>query len=256
MSASKKCSFRFYAELNDFLPKNKQFKKFTYAFNLNPSVKDAIEAVGVPHPEVDLILANNKSVSFNYHLNNDDFISVYPVFELLDITNVTRLRPKPLRKTKFILDVNLGRLAKKLRLLGFDSVYCNSFSNKEIIDTAIKEDRIILTRNIGLLKNRRITHGYWIRSAEVTKQTVEVLKKYDLYTSFHPYSLCMDCNGIIIPAAKNEIEHLLPPNTKKLFNDFFLCSDCNKVFWKGSHYKKMDEFIENIKETDNKCAIG
>ena len=154
-------TIRFYEELNDFLPKENRKKEFEYGFSGNPSIKDAIEAMGVPHPEVDLILVKGISVNFDYNIQPGDRISVYPAFELLDISPVSRLRPKPLRVTKFILDINLGKLAVKLRMLGLDTLYENNFTNLDIIQTAEKESRIILTRDHGLLKNKKVTHGYW-----------------------------------------------------------------------------------------------
>lgn len=246
MRLEKNVYFRFYAELNDFLPQQKKFTTFSYPFFGNPSVKDAIEALGVPHTEVDLILVNQKSVDFSYHLQASEIISVYPVFEMLDITEVTHLRPVPLRQTKFILDVNLGKLTRKLRLLGFDSLYSNSFRDKEIIETALSEKRIILTRHAELLKNRRVTHGYWIRSADPKVQSIEVVKKFDLYSSIRPFRICLNCNGKIKSISKEEVINKLQPNARKAFNDFYICRQCGNIYWKGSHYKRMQEQIERI----------
>ena len=148
----KAANFRFYEELNDFLPENKRKIEYSYAFYGTPAVKDAIEAEGVPHTEVDLILVNGKSVGFDYLLQHSDRVSVYPVFETLDISPVIRLREKPLRESKFILDVHLGKLTKLLRRLGFDSNYRNDYSDPEIVNISLKEKRIILTRDRGILK--------------------------------------------------------------------------------------------------------
>ena len=247
MRTDKIAYFRFYAELNDFLPRQKQFVTFPYSFFGNPSVKDAIEALGVPHTEVDLILINQKSVDFSYRLQESDFISVYPVFEMFDITTATRLRPAPLRVTKFILDVNLGKLARKLRLLGFDTLYSNLYQDKEIVETALSEERIILTRDIGLLKNKKITHGYWIRSTDSDSQIREVVRRFDLYSSIHPFQICLKCNGRIKSIAKEQVRNRLLPNTKKIFNEFFICDKCDAIYWKGSHYKGMLEYIARIR---------
>lgn len=248
MKPEKNAFFRFYAELNDFLARSRKFRTFSYPFFGKPSVKDAIEAIGVPHTEVDLILVNHKSVDFFYHLQDADFISVYPVFELLDISPLTHLRPEPLRKTKFILDVNLGKLARKLRLLGFDSLYSNRYEDKDIIETALAEKRIILTRDIEILKDKRLTHGYWVRSVYPEIQTEEVVKKFDLYSSIKAFKICMICNGKIVPVAKDKITNRLLPNTRKAFETFFICSACGKIYWQGSHYKRMNEFIQKIKK--------
>ena len=160
----KTTEFRFYEELNDFLPAAKKKSLFTYNFECSPSVKDAVEAIGVPHTEIDLILVNGISVTFSYRLQDGDVISVYPVFESMDISNVTHLREKPLRESRFILDVHLGTLVRYLRMIGFDILYENNYEDSEIVKIAKDEKRIILTRDVELLKIKTVTHGYWIRS--------------------------------------------------------------------------------------------
>ena len=129
----KKITLRFYEELNDFLPADKRKKRFEHSFIDRTSVKDMIESFGIPHTEIDLILVNGNSVNFSYLVNNGDDISVYPMFESLDITDLQHLRAKPLRKPKFILDVHLGTLAKYMRMLGFDSLYQNNYKDEEIV---------------------------------------------------------------------------------------------------------------------------
>ena len=125
--ADKTARFRFYAELNDFLPGRKRQRSFPYKFMGTPSVKDAIEAIGVPHPEIDLIIVNGESVGFEYNLQDGDAVAVYPVFESFDIAPAVRLRPMPLRETRFVLDGHLGKLTRMLRMLGFDSLYRSDF---------------------------------------------------------------------------------------------------------------------------------
>ena len=239
--------FRFYAELNDFLASDRRGKEFPYTFWGSPAIKDAVEALGVPHPEVDLILVNGHSVDFAYRLKDGDRISVYPVFELLDIADVTRLRPKPLRQPRFIADVNLGKLARKLRLFGFDTLYRNDYADAEIIRIATQEQRIILTRDVELLKNHRVTHGYWLRSTKPYIQIREVIEKFDLYNLFNTFSRCMDCNGLLEQVTKKEIEHLLKPQTLSHFEHFYRCRDCRKIYWQGSHYQRMLTFISDLR---------
>ncbi len=152
--AVNKAKFRFYEELNDFLPAEKKKIEFIYNFSGNPAIKDAIEAVGVPHTEVDVILVNGQSVEFSYQLQDDDVVSVYPTFESFDVSKVTHLRNKPLREIKFIVDVHLGKLARYLRMLGFDTLYKNNYSTTEILKIAKAQKRIILTRSVALLKNK------------------------------------------------------------------------------------------------------
>jgi hypothetical protein len=168
MAVPKKCAwFRFYAELNDFLPPARRMTAFEHPFLDAAPVKDMIESFGVPHTEIDLILANGASVDFAYLVQDGDHISVYPVFEALDITPVLRLRPQPLRESRFVLDAHLGRLAGYLRMAGFDTLYRNDFTDPELAYISHDEHRILLTRDIGLLKRSMVTHGYFVRETAV-----------------------------------------------------------------------------------------
>ena len=128
--------FRFYEELNDFLPPEQRKKTVPYRFDGHPGIKDPIEALGVPHVEVDLIVVNGASVGFDYQLRDGDRVAVYPVFEALDVSPAVKLRDAPLRQTAFVVDVNLGRLARLLRLLGFDALFSNAYGDDEIVAIA------------------------------------------------------------------------------------------------------------------------
>lgn len=238
--------FRFYEELNDFLPSSRKKRSFPYSFHGNPSVKDAIESIGVPHVEVDLVLVNGFSVNFSQKLNNEDNVSVYPVFESFDISEVTHLRQKPLRETKFILDVHLGRMARYLRLLGFDTIYETGYNDDEIITISLMEKRIILTRDRGLLKNNKVTHGYWIRSQHAYEQLKEVINRFDLRSAAKPFTRCMECNSLLKDVKKEDISSHLPERTRRYYDVFKSCSGCGRIYWEGSHYEKMKMQIEEI----------
>ena len=231
--------FRFYGELNDFLPISKQGTAFSHSFRANPSLRDMLCSFGVPAAEVDLILVNDKSVDFSYKLENDDNVSVYPVFESFDITDVTHLRARPLRVSRFILDVHLGKLAKYMRLLGFDSSFSSSFSDDEIIRASTGEKRIILTRDRGLLQDRRVTHGYCVRSEVPFDQAKEVVRKFDLAGSAKPFTLCLVCGVKLVPASKDEIMDKLQPGTLEYYDEFRRCPGCGRIYWEGTHYEKM-----------------
>ena len=238
--------FRFYAELNEFLPEGLRKSQIPYSFNGKQSVKDAIESLGIPHTEIDMILVNGISVDFSYKLRNEDSISVYPVFESLDISSVTHLRGKPLRDLKFILDVHLGKLAKYLRLCGFDTIYRKDYDDAEIIRLALSEKRIILTHDLGILKNKLVTHGYWIRSQLPEEQIREVLARFDLKNLIRPFTRCIECNGLLTEVPKYEIIERLLPNTRQHFQEYKICPDCDRIYWEGSHFDKMKINIENI----------
>lgn len=239
-------TIRFYEELNDFLHYSKRKKTFEFILVEKRSVKDIIESLGVPHTEVDLILANQEPVTFAYHPVRGDFISVYPVFEALDISSINRLRPRPLRTTRFVLDVHLGALAKYLRMLGFDTLYRNDLDDEEIIDISVSQKRIILTRDLPLLKNSRVTHGYYVREIIPAKQLREIIRHFDLKRQLKPFHRCLECNGNIVKVDKESVEALLQNNTREVFTDFYRCKSCHRVYWKGSHYQKMMKMVEEI----------
>ncbi len=242
-----KVYIRFYEELNDFLPKNKKKIKFEHVYIDRASVKDVIESYGVPHTEVDLILVNGKSVGFNYLISNGDDISAYPVFESLDISDVQHLRPRPLRKPKFICDVHLGKLARYLRMLGFDVYYKNNLADEEIVKFSLEERRAILTRDIGILKRNEVTHGYYIRSNKVKVQTEEVVKRFDLQKLIKEFTRCLDCNLQLVQVDKSKIINELPPKVATSKQEFYKCSGCNKLYWRGTHHQKMLSFVQKIK---------
>jgi hypothetical protein len=248
-SFENEAQFRFYEELNDFLPAGKKKRLFTYHFNGKPSVKDAIEAIGIPHTEVDLIIANGRSVGFNYHLKKGDRISAYPVFEGIDISPIVKLRDKPLRESRFVCDVHLGKCARTLRLLGFDTLYQNDYDDPKIIAISVTQKRILLTRDQKLLHAKVITHGYWIRSQNPNKQVKEVVKRFDLYSQIKPFARCTVCNGMMKEVKKEEVVEQLKPKTKKYYNEYYQCESCKKVYWKGSHYTRMKSTIEQFSKS-------
>jgi uncharacterized protein with PIN domain len=248
----KQAIFRFYEELNDFLPPTQCKQDICYTFTGSPSVKDAVEAIGVPHTEIDLILVNQNSVEFTYQLQPSDRVAVYPVFESLDISPVTHLRPKPLRINRFILDVQLGKLAKALRMLGFDALYSNDYQDSELIRIALVEHRIILTRDRGILKYKAITHGYWVRRTTSDMQLAEVIKRFDLKNQIHPFTRCLLCNGILEPVEKAKIIHRLPKKTSQYFDTFYHCPQCDKLYWPGSHYQRMQDKIKSILNSEQR----
>lgn len=245
MSARSSCKFRFYEELNDFLDPPLKKREFEHVFDGTPSVKDRIEALGVPHTEVDLVLVDGESVDFDFRLAGGERIAVYPVFERFDIAGVTRLQSRPLRDARFIVDVNLGRLAAYLRLVGFDCRYRNDFTDAYIIETALAEHRIILTRDIGLLKDGRVTHGAFVHATEPLEQLREVIERFQLENRLRRWTRCMKCHGVIesIDRDDPDIERV-PDDVQARFDTFGRCRDCRRVYWPGSHFDRVRERLE------------
>jgi hypothetical protein len=235
--------FRFYAELNDFLPPARRFMEFPLHFLDVATVKDRIESLGVPHTEVDLILVNGQAVAFAYRVQDGDRVSVYPVFEAFDIAGLTRLRPEPLREPRFVLDTHLGKLAAYLRLMGFDTLYRNCWTDEQLAQVSRDERRILLTRDVGLLKRGAVTHGSFMRETDARRQLAEVARRFDLARLAKPFSRCLRCNTPLEPVAKEDVRSQLPARTAALHEEFRRCPDCRRVYWKGGHYRRMRELV-------------
>jgi hypothetical protein len=242
----KNITFRCYAELNDFLLPELRQKPFIHPLKTPVTLGEAMESLGIPCSEVDLVLVNSQPSPLNRRLYENDVVSVYPVFETLDISGLKEKHSPPLRVTRFILDAHLGKLAKYLRMLGFDTLYRNDFGDEEIIGLAVKENRIILTRDKLLLQSRRVTHGYYIRSTDKHQQLREVVRKFDLYSQFRSFTRCMTCNAELVPKSRQEIPNLIQPGILELYEDYYFCPDCVKVYWQGSHFKRMESFIREL----------
>jgi len=205
-----------------------------------------IEALGVPHTEIDLILVNGNSVDFNYILQDEDRVSVYPVFESLNITNVTRLRKLPLRRNKFVADINLGDIVKYMRVLGLDLYYHPLFSTREIIEISKRENRIILTKSRKLLKFKEVSHGIFIRPGTTTEQIRRIIDCLDIKDNINPFSRCLGCNTLLNIVPKEKILDRIPPKTKEFCDEYFQCPSCDKIYWKGTHFIHMKKVVRQI----------
>lgn len=238
--------FRFYEELNDFLPRPRRKTDIEHSFPYPAPVKDMIEGLGIPHTEVDLILINGVSADFHQPVRHGDRVSVYPKFEALDISGLTRLRPAALREVRFVVDVNLGRLAGYLRMAGFDTLYRNDFTDLDLSGISRDEHRILLTRDRQLLKHGHITHGYYVRSPHPAQQLREVLQRFDLCGMLAPFQRCLRCNQRLMPVAKARVRDRLPPRTRRYYDRFWHCNRCDRIYWEGSHYQRMRALIDGV----------
>ena len=239
-------TFRFYEELNDFLSPDRRKIAFDYAFKGTPSVKDTIEAIGVPHPEVDLILVDEESVGFGYLLRGGERVAVYPVFERLDIATATRLRPEPLRVPRFVLDVHLGKLARYLRLLGFDTLYERDYADADIAAISAAESRIVLTRDKGLLKRKEVIRGYWLRNTQPREQIAEVVRVLDLRRRVALFTRCMVCNQTVETVDEPDVRDALPAGLRGRFGRVARCPGCRRLYWPGSHYDRLAELVKSL----------
>lgn len=239
--------FRFYEELNDFLPPERRKVEFIYEFDRRASIKDVIEALGVPHTEVELIMVNGESVDFGYILRHDDRVSIYPMFEALDVTPLLRLRPRPLRTPCFVLDTHLGKLARYLRLLGFDTLYRNDYRDATLARISAQEQRTLLTRDRDLLKRKIVTRAYFVRSDSPRQQLQEVCDRMNLCNLIEPFRRCSHCNGLLEVVEKAQIADRLAPKTRRYYQRFLQCAVCGRIYWAGSHFKHLQQFVESVK---------
>jgi uncharacterized protein len=238
--------FRFYDELNFFLPRRSKNTTLTHPFDWRGSVKDMIESLGVPHAEIELIMVNGLSVDFNYIVRPNDDIHVYPRYETVAAANKQRLRLPLLQRPSFVLDQHLGRLAAYLRMMGFDTLYRNDYHDDELAAVSHAEERILLTRDIGLLKRSIVIYGYYVRATRPQHQLGEVVRRFDLSESALPFKHCMKCNGLLEHVAKEAVQERLLDDTAQYYDEFHRCCTCDQLYWKGPHYERMQQLMDQV----------
>lgn len=232
-------TFRFYGELNDFLPPSRRGRAFSTPCARAATTKHMIEALGIPHTEVELILVNGESGTFERLLADGDRVAVYPRFDALDIGELRRVRRQPLCARRFVADAHLGGLARLLRMAGFDTLYDNNYMDEEIEQIARADQRVALTRDRELLKRRGITHGCYVHALRSEEQFGEIVRRLDLAADVAPFTLCLKCNAPLQRADKAEVADRLPPRVREHYHEFCICAICQGVFWKGSHWQRM-----------------
>lgn len=239
-------SFRFYAGLNDFLPPPRRQQSFEADGPPGASVKNRIEALGVPHPEVALILVDGEPAGFDRLLMGGERVAVYPPFVAPAFEGALDLRPPLPAPLRFIADAHLGGLARLLRMAGFDTLYRNDLPDAEIATTAAAEARVVLTRDRALLMRREITHGAWLRAKQPHAQLAEVAARYPLAAALQPFSRCMICNTPLVMVEKAAVEPRLPPAVRARHTRFSACGGCGRVYWEGSHWRRMWVIVEGL----------
>jgi uncharacterized protein with PIN domain len=240
--------FRFYEELNDFLPTQRRKRDSLLEFPAPCPVRHLIEVFGVPHTEVEVILVNGRSVGLDERVKDGDRVSVYPLFEALDISPLLRLRERPLRDPRFVADAHLGRLARYLRLLGFDTQHENDPGDRALANMASRERRILLTRDRGLLMRKEVDHGCYVRENRPLEQLLYVMGRCDLYRLVRPFTRCMKCNSILREVPKAAVAAQLLPATRRHYQQFWQCAGCHQVYWRGSHYARLEKLVHRASE--------
>jgi uncharacterized protein with PIN domain len=240
----KTASLRFYEELNEFLPPDKQKVPFKTSFRGEETVKSLVESQGVPHTEIDLVLVNGQSVPFDRKVHDGDHLSVFPVFESFDISGIQALHLHPLRVARFVADVHLGKLARYLRMLGLDTLYDNYYNDIDLIRISAEETRTILTRDRRLLMRREVERGYWIRSHSPPEQAREVVRRLQLEGTVRLFSRCTRCNGLLTPREEESVLPTFPGYKFAPGTRFYQCENCRHVYWNGSHTERFVRMME------------
>ncbi len=242
--------FRFYGELNDFLPAARRHRAFDHSLAqrgselpVRVSIKDAIESLGVPHPEIDLLLVGGRPVDFSYQPLPGDRIAVYPRFRDLDVRGLSIVRPPALDAPRFVLDAHLGRLTAYLRLAGLDCHYSNSAGDEELAAISSTEKRVLLTRDVALLKRSVVEYGHWVRNTDPRRQFGEIADQFALRRHARPFSRCVHCNALLEPVSREAVYDRLPPRTREHYREFHRCPGCARVYWKGGHYERIRKMI-------------
>ena len=220
-------SFRFHGALADFLPRERRGTRFDYEGARAATLKNAIEALGVPHTEVGRLLLNGEPATLQRILREGDAVEVFPPEAHSD--------PSPV----FLADAHLGGLARFLRMLGFDTLHDPSLRDDGIRRIAREERRIVLTRDRELLKCRDIARGCYVHAIRVEAQLAEVAARYGLAGRARPFTLCLRCNLPLERVDKAAVAGRLPEKVSQRQDDFTRCPGCDRVYWPGSHYERM-----------------
>ena len=240
-------SFIFHGFLHHLL--NKELRAdspLLHHFDRRASIKDVIESLGIPHPVIESLVVNGRETGFDYILLDNDSVEVIPQTPPVNPLVPTILRPEPLEEIAFAVDINAGKLALFLRMLGFDTVYENDMDKGRLIKIAVSQNRILLTRDKSLLKQKIITHGYLLMAQEPDRQLMDIISLYDLNSRIKPLTRCIPCNGVLVPVRKEVILERLEPLTKKYYHSFHICEECKKIYWAGSHQEKISRFINDV----------
>jgi uncharacterized protein with PIN domain len=237
---------RFYEELNDHLPREQRRRTFAWECAAGTTVRGVVEALGVPPAEVDLILANGESAAFDREVHDGDRVSVYPKFESFDIAAVQRLRGAPLRDIRFLADGHLARLARYLRLLGFDTLCPMTADATRKIRAARDEKRIVLTRSRRLAADPRLTHALLVLAEDPGEQLAEIVDRLHLHEAVRPFTRCLLCNEPVVEVEKSAVAERLEAETRAHFDAFRRCPRCDRVYWEGSHHRRLSRLIERV----------
>jgi uncharacterized protein with PIN domain len=237
-------TFRFYGELNDFLPRERRRHDIVTPCARMATTKHMIEALGVPHTEVELVLVNGEGAGLDLLLEEGDRVAVYPRFTRFDVDSLAPAPMLPPGRIRFVADAHLGGLARLLRMAGFDTIYDNGLRDDQVEALAVDGERVVLTRDRELLKRRTIEYGCYVRALKAEEQLREVFERLGLAERARPFTRCLHDNAPLHEVAKAEVLDRLPPMVAAIQDEFSTCDLCGRVYWKGTHWQRMSAVLE------------
>jgi uncharacterized protein len=220
------------AELTLFLRPGRRSAPVAVAVEGTSSLGHVVEALGVPLTEAGRLLVNGEPAAPGYRLGDGDVVTVEAV-----------RRPQQLTSARFVLDVHLGTLARRLRLVGVDAAYANDAGDDALIEQANAGRRVLLTQDRGLLRRRALWLGAYVRGARPDDQFQDVLDRFK--PPLAPWTRCPTCNGLLAPVAKTTVTPVLLPGTRRTYHSFSRCRSCGQVYWHGAHGKRLDQIIDS-----------
>jgi uncharacterized protein with PIN domain len=244
-------TFRFYGNLNDFLPRERRQRDITTPCARMATTKHMIEALGVPHTEVELVLVNGEAAGLELLLEEADRVAVYPRFTRFDVGELGPAPNLPPGRIRFVADAHLGGLARLLRMAGFDTIYDNTLHGDQVEVLAVEDERVVLTRDRELLKRRGIGYGCYVRALKAEAQLSEVFERLGLAERARPFTRCLHDNAPLRAIAKDLVLERLPPQVAATQDEFSTCDLCGRVYWKGSHWQRMSGVLDRAARKDS-----
>ncbi|MEV5568448.1 Mut7-C RNAse domain-containing protein [Spirillospora sp. NPDC052269] len=229
-------------ELLFFLPAARRRERQRIAWDGTSSLGHVIESLGVPLPEVGTLTADGAAVEPSHRPASGAVVRVGPVARPQEVP----LDPGQ-AAPRFLLDVHLGTLARRMRLIGLDTAYHNDMDDPELVVQANEERRVLLTQDRGLLMRRALWFGAYVRSPRPDDQLHDLLERFA--PELAPWTRCTACNGTLVPVDKAEIERELAEGTRRSYDAYGRCADCGRVYWRGAHGDHLQEIVETARRT-------
>jgi uncharacterized protein with PIN domain len=220
----------FDAALHRFLAPARRGRPVAVEIDRARSAKDAIESLGVPHTEVGGLSIDGRAAGLEDLLRGGERLAISAQPEAAD--------PAP-EAPRFAADVHLGKLARHLRLAGFDCLWSKDWDDDALVAAAVADKRVVLTRDIGILRRRAVTRGRFVRAVESEAQLAEVVRAFGLRAQLRPFSRCRECNVPLENVSKDDVEALLPEKVRALYTRFRRCPGCKRIYWEGTHFERL-----------------